>query len=354
MLILQPASIYYIFPARILCGVSHGITYVTILIHASEVSIARLRGMVVGTVHLCLVIGVFITSSSLMPVFGARSYEIDPTKTIGFNGLICVLSGLLLGIFFNRESPVFYIRRYCDQDALNVMMQLRSESHVTQEIRQDLDELKIMVAEDYQSDSCIISRKNLRPLLAIITLRIIFVASFNMPLNLILLESIEVHLYDGLNDTSGMVLSGFRWVAVMTAMFFIDFGRKKVYIVSSAMSGTLLILMAQLLTDSTGSFITLACAFQTFSGLAIGSIADIYSAEAFNTKLKAKSIAFTTSIEFAAQILLIVIYYYMNIRDESILLMCGLVLITGVFIMYKLPDTSGMSLRNARNKFTKG
>lgn len=356
MFIVYPDNIYYVVTARIIGGFSYGVTYPTVLIHACEVSIPKLRGMIVSSIHFCFIIGVFTTSSSLLPVYQARSYEIDPTRTIGINGLICIVSGLLIAIFFNRESPVFLIRKYRDQDAVKIMIRLRSESSETAEIRRDFNEFKLMVMEDGNSSLDIFDRKNRWPLIVVTLLKVIFVASFNMPLNLIFLNATEAKLYNGMNDPSGMCLIGTRWIVMMVMMFLIDFKRIKFYIFSAGACANVLFALIYFLRSSEGSLddflgITiLAFLFQFFSGVAVGMMSDVYSTEAFNTKKKPLSIAFTSTIEFLLQIFLITSYFYLKITPTFIVGALALVMVTGLFA-YTIPDTSRLSLRNARIKF---
>lgn len=234
------------------------------------------------------------------------------------------------------------------------MTRLRSESHETADIRHDFDELKLMVFEDIKSNVNIFERSNLWPLFVVTMLKLIFVASFNLPLNLVWLEAVEAKLYNGITDPSGMCLSGTRWIVIMTMMFVIDYKRIKFYLISSVASGLILVLLFKVL-DSTGfdqstTITILAFAFQALTGVAIGLLADIYSTEAFNTKKKPLSIAFASSIEFLLQIFMITSFFYFEKQLALLLVYSAVALILGALIC-KVPDTSAMSLRNARNKF---
>jgi len=361
MLVLRPESIYFIFPARILGGLAHGIAYPTLIIHASEVSVPRLRGMVVSVAQLCLFVGVYTASTCFMPVQQTKEHNVDPTRTIGISGLICVASGVLLAIFFNRESPVYLIKKSRDDEAINMMIRLRSESHETADIRHDFNEFKLMAMEDEKSSLNIFDARNRFPLVIVLMMKVIFVASFNMPLNLIWLEAVETKLFNGINDYSGMYLMGTRWVVIMITMFLIDRKRIKSYMISAGASGFILLLVLYIMDSSpftsTGEIfdesfavIVLAFVFQIFSGLAIGQLADVYSAEAFNTRKKPLSIAFTSTVEFLLQILLVFAFFKSSFSLLCLVGVFGLVMALGLFA-YVVPDTSNLSLRNARNKF---
>lgn len=357
MFMLYPQSIYYIVLARILAGLSNGIAYPTVLIHASEVSIPKLRGMIVASIPFSIMVGVFTTSSSLFPVLKTRNYELDPTKSIGMNGLIIISVGLFIAVFFNRESPVFLIRKYREQEAVNIMVRLRSESHETAEIRNEFNEFKLMVVEDGQSNVNIFGSKNRWPLFVVVAMKIIFVASFNLPLNLMWLEAMETQVYNGETDSSGMLLSGTRWVVMIVMSCFIDKKRTKFFKISCLLSGMILLLLDFSLShpsDALDQWTKTAIAagsFQLSSGFALGSLADVYATESFNTKKKPLSIAFASSLEFLLQILLVSMFYYSDIATESLMEILGGVFLLGAIFAFFIPDTSGLTLREARIKF---
>lgn len=206
LLIVESSDVYLITSSRVIGGFSHGVAYLTVLIHASEVSISNLRGMIVGTIHFCIMVGVFMTSSSLIPIYKTRSYEIDPTQTLGFNGLICLITGLLLAIIFNRESPVYLIKKYQENKALETMIRLRSESHETSSVRRDFNEFRVMIVEDKEF-SMNISNYSYQ-LFLIIILKLFFVATFNMRVNNYFLDLAKLNFYDAIEDFTGFYLIG--------------------------------------------------------------------------------------------------------------------------------------------------
>jgi Sugar (and other) transporter len=336
--IIRPESVYFVAPARILAGFSYGAVYPTALIHACEVAVPRMRGAVVATIHLCLFVGVFMTTSSLLPVYDTRTYEVDPTRTIGINGLICILTGLFIAVFFYRESPVFLIKRHKEQEAINVMV-------------------KQMVLEDSQSNMNIFERSNLWPLAVVLIMRTIFVASFNMPLNLIWLEAAEAEFYNRTHDASGMVLSRARWITVLVMMFLVDIKRIQFYKFSAVISLAVLS-VSMLVVKSAGGVLddmfvvtALGIVFQVSTGLAIGILSDVYASEAFNTTKKPSSIALTSTFEFLLQIFMIVSVYYLKLSTSATLAMSAFAMTLGLVIIAFIPDTSRMSLRSARNHF---
>ena len=315
--------------------------------------------MIVSLIPFAVTVGVFTTASSLLPVHQTRSYEVDPTKSIGINGLIIILSGLVIATFFNRESPVFLIKKYREQEALDIMIRLRSESHETSEIRRDFNDLKLMVLEDSKSDWNIFSRKNRWPLFIVTIMKFISVASFNMPLNLIFLEAMETKAYNGETDASGMILSGVRWTVMIFMTFFIDLKRKRFYKISCGLSGIsllLLVLFPNIMEkrfDEWTKTAATAVALQISNGFAFGLLPDVYQTEAFNTKKKPFSIAFASAFEFSLQISFVVLFYYVDVSSSSLMGCLGVFIMIGVILGSLLPETSGLSLREARNRFNR-
>ena len=354
---LYPLDPLYIFIGRLLAGVSHGITYITVLIHGCEIAVPKIRGYVLTTIHLCLLIGVFTFSTIILHDQNASLFEAN--KQLGIYGLIYVSLGLILGIFFSRESPVFLIQQKREQEANEIMIRLRSETSENQEIRNDFIEFKTMLTEDAQSDVKLFDPSNRNSLFLIMLLRLSFVMSFNMPLNMIWLKGVAAQFDDVLIDPSAMLLSGLRFIVTLVVMFAVDSRKKMLVITSTGLLGAIFLLMAILYKFSADVIVPMgimfmAFFFQFFGGLGIGTIGDIYSSEAFNTTNKPASIAFTAAIEFTLQLILIFITFYINICYFSmmVILCINMFLVCNIIVFY-LPETSKMSLREARNQFFK-
>ena len=92
-------------------------------------------------------------------------------------------------------------------------------------------------------------------------------------------------------------------------------------------------------------------------GLGVVTIADIYTAEAFNTMKKASSILYTTTAEFLFHVIIIAVTFDVistTVYNWIFLVGSGiLVLIITVFLHKELPETAKMSIRQTRNEFLK-
>lgn len=354
--ILYPTNISIIQIARIFSSLSNGMTYLVLLVHASELSVPKIRGYHVSIISFCYFIGVLLTTSNLSEVYKTRSYENDPTKMLGYSGLICIVSSLLLALFFNRESPVYLIQKYKENEALNNLMRLRSESHESLSIRDEFNEFLLMVKEDSQSTTNI--THYCYQFLIVIIFKSLFVFSFNMPLNMYFLDLAKIHFYDGEVDKTGIYLISARLIAMLITMVFIDFKRIQLFIFSSVGSGLILMFLWQYpVKDDSIYSALISIAFQVFAGFGISFISDIYLVDSVNTRIKPIFISLTTIYEVLLHIILIVSYFYFKIQISNLLLIFGIMMIfTVILYLFNFknlifPDTSGLSLRRARNKF---
>lgn len=357
-MIIKASSLYYLIPSRILGGFSHGLAYPALLIHASEVACNRIRGYIIGTVHLCFVVGILVSSSNHLEVYKTRSYEYDPTYQIGISGMIIVVTGMILGVLLTIESPVYLLKRGRESETEKIMMRLRCESTMTSEIHRDIEEFKTMIKEDSKASVNIFNCINLRSLVIVAMMKFGFVASFNIILNSCILEATETTFYDGNRDWSPIIVSAFRMKSVLIAIFLIDFKRRQCFSVATFLSSMLLLSIAlcslMYSYGKQGALINmiLGLLLQIFSSV-IGILADIDASEAFDTVKKPLSIAFTSGLEYGIHILLIYMNFHLILSLETLIAMMAFVMIILSVIPYKIPDTSNTSLRHARNLFYK-
>ena len=342
-----------VFASRILGGLSHGIAYLTVLIHGCEIAKGHLRGYVMTLIHSSLLVGVYMLSLINDQIYRNLSYDVSPDVVIGIIGVVVVPIGMILAFFFTLESPVYLIQNQREDEALAVLIRLRNRKMENQEIRAEFNELKQMIDEDAQNQKTF-DRNHVKQLLIIILLKLSFVASFNLPINFLFMSTVGADFYNAL----------LRMALCFLSMFYVDINKKQTLIASVGFSGVVLIssTVAFVASDNfKGSLaaVLIALLFQVSAGKGIGSLADIYSTEVFNTYKKPTYIAIATSIEYIVQISLVcsVLYYdisFYAISPYAILIPSFIIMLgTSFVVWYFVPDTNGMSLREARNKFFK-
>ncbi|XP_055598507.1 uncharacterized protein LOC129748064 [Uranotaenia lowii] len=361
LLIILPDHIASVAFARVLLGLAHGLAYLVVLIHAGETSIKELRGLNTVAVNYCLMIGV-VTHGSLSPM-AASAEEIAPNRIIGIIGTVYIIFGGLLSQFLTYESPVFLIQRGRDGEAIQSMIKLRNESTETWEIRNDYTEFKTMLAEDEDTSRSIFQDGNLRPLTLLILCKLATVLSFNTGLNLVRLHILNTLF--GLEDYSLSAVSvlTIRLTVGTVFLFVIDkFGRRAAITASSFSCGMVMVIMGivYLVADSINRDIAIAImlSYEVVASAGITFVPDVYCSEAFSTKKKAASVAVVQIVENVLQLAIVCIVSSWNFQDASlyggVMMVCGvpLLVITGVFYRY-LPETTKMSIRQARTEFTK-
>lgn len=355
-----PDVYYIILLARTLAGLAHGLCYLTVIVHGSEIMVAKLRGMVLTSLNFCIISSVLVAGAHTM-AFKENSQTMNAIVYVGITGCIYAVMAVIFIPIFTKETPVTFIRKKRNDLALKMMIRLRNESHETWSIRNEFNELETMVSEDEQVNGGIFREGNFRPITLTTLLKVGYVLSFNYPLNVVRL-SLPTLFREGSTDYTVIVLMSIRMCVAMVILFTIDKGRKIHFLISSGGCAFVLILFGTIILaidfeEQTWLYAILQLCYEIFSGIGMGLVADVYSSEAFNIMKKPSSIAFTTSVEFILHIVLIA--FTIDIvptiaYKTSVLLVCGFsMLLITIFLHKKLPETAKMPIRQTRNEFLK-
>ncbi|GAB0088059.1 uncharacterized protein DMENIID0001_024390 [Sergentomyia squamirostris] len=346
-----PNESIVIILCRILAGISHGFIYITVIIHASENAVKEVRGMIIGSIHLCIIISVF-TTTILMGI-GQEEHDdsFEPNMIIGIIGTVYSLMAIPMIPFLTYESVVFLIERQRYSEAIRNMIKLRNESVETWEIKNDYDEMKLMVVEDVRTSKSIFKDGNLRPLLLMILVKFLFILSFNYGLNMVKFLSVDDVL---MGHWSSSWLFGIRMTVATFAIFFYDiFGRRIILAVSAGGTAISLLVYGFLNLGVQGSYVGVI-ASEIFLGIGLGSVSDIFLSEAFSTRKKTLSMMVASICEYSVQITLILSLLNIPTRsyeDAFVFTTGGLMIVITIFLYLQLPETRFMSLRQTRDEF---
>lgn len=311
--ILHPTHIYVILIARIFGGISNGIVHLAVLMHSCEVSDIKIRRFKITLVNLSITIGVLITSCNLLEVYKTRSYEIDPTKMMGCNGLLCILISMFLVIFLNNESPICLIKTFQQEQVFEKSYKLE-----TLQIGHEFNEQNPPKNENS-------NRNFLYQILIAVLLKTNLVCSFNMPLNLYLLEVSKFAFYDGINDMTGICLLSFRLAAILISMFFVNFGNTKFFLFSSIGSSLMLVLQTILELNESLYPVILSLLFNFFAGFAFESISYGYIIKLASKKVRASYVCFLIGYEVLLQMIFVVIYFYSKMSTLNLVTVLGII-----------------------------
>ena len=346
--------------ARAMIGFGHGYAYLTVIVHASEIVTQKMRGFVVASLNLCVLSSVLVFGS-VIGNFDKDKHAFGSMQWMGILGVLYGVTGFILILIYTRESPVQMIRQKKFDQAVSLMVRLRNESTETWSIKNEYNELKAMVEEDEISSPDILKDRNVRPLMLMTLLKVGSVLAFNYGVNTIQLRYSTMFIAEDGTDFTVTVLMGIRMAAACVALFTIDAkGRRIHFLVSFGGSSAVLVLMGVIVAFMSSNipwfFGVLQIILQILGGFGIGMISDVYSSEAFGTLKKAKSIMFTTAIEFLLQAALIGITYEVKSTTMHWIILVGsglFIFIITVVLHKELPETAKMSIRQTRNEFLK-
>lgn len=377
-----------LFPAllagRVLAGISGGVVFLTLLIHAAENTVKEIRGFVICSISLLRAISTFLASLLfIIPYYNPRpianpnnateiihvTFDVD--LLLGIVTFVYAIIALLMVPYLTYESVPFLIQHNRERKALENLIKLRRESTDTWPVRNDFDELRLMVLEDYRTPGVnrnIFTNGNWRPLLIIFAVRLLSLLASNLAFQLIATIFVKVVLMSqdhGL-QYSMMILLGTRIGIGIIPMLLCDrFGRKYFLFASGILCGLFLIMLAILIYLDNYEIIELLtwipgmlflCVY-VFASIGIDCIGNVFTAEAFPLAKKAWSIGLILVIEYALQCVFLVWIILVKFKYEymiGFILFSGIgILLISIWLQYALPETRSMSLRQCRDEFNK-
>lgn len=376
------------FPAllagRVLAGICGGVVFLTLLIHAAENAVKELRGFIICSIGLLRAISTFLASLLfIIPYYNPRPIT-DPNNAteiihvtfdvdllLGIVTFVYAIIALLMIPYLTYESVPFLIQQGRERKALENLIKLRRETTDTWPIRNDFDELRLMVVEDYRTPGIsrnILSNGNWRVLITIFAIRLLILLASNLTFQLIATIFVKIVLksYDHGLQYAMMILLGTRVGFGIFPMFLCDrLGRKYFLFVSGILCGSFLIVLAILLYIDDYEIIELIswipamlflCMY-VFASAGIDVIGNVYTAEAFPLAKKAWSIGFLLVLEHILQCVFLVWIIMVEFNYEcmmAFILFSGIgILLISIWLQYALPETRGMSLRQCRDEFNK-
>lgn len=347
---------------RALIGFAHGYAYLCAIVHASEIMTQKLRGLTIAALNLCIVSSIFMCGSLTMAA-DHKKHAFGSMQWMGITGMIFCLMGFVFVFIFTRESPVTLIRQKRFDQAVDMMVRLRSESSETWSIKNEYNELKAMVEEDELTSINIFQPQNLRPLLLITLLKIGSSLAFNYSVNTIRLTYAGMFIGEDDVNFAMIALMGFRLAGCIISLFTIDaMGRRPHFLISFGGSSIIMIIMGIIIAFNSAEKVgwvvgLLQICFEFIGGIGIGMISDVYAAEAFNTIRKPNSIGFATAVEFIFHAIIIAVT--VDVAPSATfnwIFLVGSGLLIGaitVFLHKELPETAKMSIRQSRTEFAK-
>lgn len=259
-----------------------------------------------------------------------------------------------IGKVFHCESPIFLLKKNEADKAANVMMKLRSESLLTEEIKNDIEDYKILIQESESSSGFNIFGV---AILKIVLFKLASVATFNLILNIYLFDSFPKIRDEDKFDIFALILISFKFVyglygfryMIRHRMFFLSFS----CILSAIALICIFIDKLFELGNKELLFLCVAMLLQV-SSVSISGIADIMHVEAFDLRSKPLAIAISCAFEFVLHLISIGLFFnagYQPMLVPTVIGISGFFMLVVFFISMTVPDTSGLSLIDARAKY---
>lgn len=357
---------------RLISGLGHGIAYVAAITHGAENVIKEMRGRLISSIHFIVYSSVLILSLVMMysyPFPGGIRTE----QMVGILAICFSLLGIAFTPCLTYESVTQLLYWNNERQALENMIKLRNESIITWNISNDLQEMKLMVAEDREKSRNITRDSNLRPLLLMLAVSVVTTLSSNLILNTNLIEVTSKSFMgsrEPINETdpnstsiAAVLLVTFRYASGIIMILFGDsFSRKKFLRLSAGLSA-LTLFITHILSRYTLEYTNgvnwipglFVIAFQVFVGAGVEPMQHVLVSEAFSTAKKYWSIAFIAVTESLIQIVIIGLSFIDEGLFVTIFIYCSILLIASmtVILHMQLPESRGISLRQARDEFTK-
>lgn len=299
---------------RLIAGTCHGLTILTALIHAPEItSNGDVRHQVILTLGIVLGLSFVLPTLILIQFFHYKFVE----KIIG---VICLIQGgcvLFTNLFYVKESPSFILQKGC-VDAEDVAS---SEAFKTFKIHQDVvgentellsrfSILKSYVADEKCRSPNILANGNGRPLAVCIAARLLSVLTFNV---FTLYYNGQVIRELTRNSPTLPLVSLYLICGMITTIIFFNCIRHGMYLIIGALSivnFTLVILMIWFHVMQIEYvfwlfilYVFCAVTFLYCFAMPLDVYGMINLSEAFDLSKKPFSIAFVLAIEYMVHIL---------------------------------------------------
>lgn len=188
---------------RFFAGISHGITYVTIFVHASENASSDFRHILMTIIGIVIALSICFTSTFLIYVpipeleedqYVVKDSEVSSANTIMVTSLVLCLAAVGVNYFFSHETVPFLLKHnYRDDEALYVLSKLHNEDSNSAIVHSELDAIKEMCNNDYMEfQEQKIFRSVHRNLLSYALYgRLVAVQSFNVPVVVLIVKMLR-------------------------------------------------------------------------------------------------------------------------------------------------------------------
>ncbi|XP_034484574.1 D-xylose-proton symporter-like 2 [Drosophila innubila] len=339
-----------ILAARYIGGTGIGLYTVSYIIHNSEITTSKNRGIFSGIEQYALALGI-----ALQVIF-TEEWSLNLNSGLNLAHGICgiVFSLLAMGfVAFTGESPIFHLRKNNEEKARSCQLCYVNISAPANAFNGVFDEAKRYVAEGNSMSIGAELSSSAMPFIKMLFCRCLVAFTFSVPLSMAILESTMI--LESYLDWTVIVWGILRWIGACITLAIVDrVGRKFTSVLGLLCMAALMLAMAGIFANGYNQinvyYMTqvyrISIAFQFFAGIYV-PCTSIYLGEAFPMRVKPYLIGLIICIQQAIHI--IVIFYqplYLYFLAVGIILVISMLL----FVVL-MPETRGLTLRQAGHRF---
>lgn len=327
--------------------------HLVLLVHGSDNASKRSRASILRSISYVIVFATLI--AIVTNVSYTESGSLTMNRGMGIYMLGFAIFALILTPTATNESVPFLITHDKGEEALQKFVQLRSERLPTTITLNGFNEVKSTVLADEKYGGNILRDSNWRPLLLIIGGRLLSLLVINVP---ILLYLVMINCV-GYSEFSQVliwlqclrVVCGFVPVLYNSALT-----RNRVIYKFGMLTGTVFLLLVIFSRNPNqiafirNMLIAASVICYSVTALGIDAIQHVQSAEAFRLFKKPWSLAVVAGIEHIVQLILIATFIFCA-KLLLVLVCCSGIIILSIWLHFKMPISSGLSLSDARDLF---
>ncbi|XP_055531366.1 solute carrier family 2, facilitated glucose transporter member 2 isoform X2 [Wyeomyia smithii] len=353
---------------RIIAGFGHGIAHLVMTIYIGEIAYKKFRGKLITLIPASMVAGVTVFSIISMvttnPVYIIEP-AMQPNRALGIIIMPLSCGAIVLSFFYTADSPIFILLTRKDEPAsLNSIKLFRDQTSETSIVKQEFDEIKLLVSESDVLSKMFITEGNFKPFQLVLMIKLANLLFFNYSMNLAKMAymSFMFTLTLTSHNWAPPILMLSKLIAVCIAIFSVDIlPRRFQYAISSIFTGSFLLAFGIVL--ATHEYLQpwiapfLYITAEVFNALGMLPISEILLSEVFPPKKKVFSIINILICEYVGHMIVYIIYFNVPSNPQStyikIIVFGGVILLKCLIGVLVIPDTRNTTLREAVNLFFK-
>lgn len=346
-------------------GIGFGLTLITITILAGEIASKNNRG-ILFIIPMSINIGMFIQAlySELWYV------EYNSFTALQLQGVLSILFGVmaLASSLTILESPIYFLKRNNETEALRHIKLLRRYVNLNKEVKQTMEENKALIEDDESRTLNQNLFSGVPPLVKLSLLQGVSTLSFCFPMTVIfqLSSSSGYNSYWLYSSWTPYVYTLLRWLGNIMGVIFL-YNKRLGCTIGFGACAALMFIIGGLLedpsyaidTDIMTSIASLMICLQFFAGI-VEPLIIVYVSEAFSLQVKAFYIAVVNIIGYIVQIICIAvifnnggIYYMWENASIFVFITAALQVLMAVICIFTLAETNNRSLVACREMLSK-